>query len=73
MVTQDLSGSSAEDLTAGLKTLNQHSVALQNEIGHYDRVVSILQQLASQQVITTSDTSTQYFEAFPCHRGARDK
>lgn len=47
---QDLSSSSAEDLTAGLKTLQQHSSALQNEIGHCDRVLSILQQLASQQV-----------------------
>lgn len=42
--------SSADELTAGLKTLQQHSSALQNEIGHCDRVLSILHQLASQQV-----------------------
>ena len=50
LTLQDLSTSSAEELTAGLKTLQQHSTALQNEIGHCDRVLSILHQLASQQV-----------------------
>ena len=51
---QDLSTSSAEELTAGLKTLQQHSSALQNEIGHCDRVLSILHQLAGQQVTCLS-------------------
>ncbi len=50
MLMQDLSTSSADQLTAGLKTLQQNSTALQNEIGHCDRVLSILHQLASQQV-----------------------
>lgn len=50
MSLQDLSTSSADDLAAGLKILQQHATSLQNEIGHCERVLSILHHLTHQQV-----------------------
>lgn len=56
-VVQDLSSSGADDLAQGLKVLQQHATSLQNEIGHCDRVLSILHQLANQQASPNNLTS----------------